>query len=140
LSIRPDISHDTNGLSDEVNPDNDGDRLGDYDEFVLGTDLFKPDTDNDRATDGDEVIAGTSPTNASEYFAIEGMSAVTNGGDLVMLWNTVSGRWYSVYSTTNLLEPAWETNVYRSLSDGGIMSYTNTDAAIVRFFRLGVER
>ncbi|MCY3414617.1 MAG: hypothetical protein INQ03_23410 [Candidatus Heimdallarchaeota archaeon] len=55
--LRPDSNH-TWGL----NPDTDGDGLGDYQEIKLGTDGRSVDTDLDGVTDGDEFfIYGTNP-------------------------------------------------------------------------------
>lgn len=55
--LRPDSNH-TWGL----NPDTDGDGLGDYQELELGTDGLSIDTDRDGVTDGDEYfIYGTNP-------------------------------------------------------------------------------
>ncbi len=95
------------------------------------------DFDGDRSRDGDEFVAGTNPTNMNDCFIIN--SAATETNELfVMYWQSVTGRVYSVFSTTNLL-CAW-TNTYSCPGDGFLMSYTNIDnTADSVFFRLGVE-
>lgn len=72
--LRPDLDGDDDGMADEFDPDNDGDRLWDLDEIagsafapVTATDLNDPDTDDDGATDGEEAGAQTDPLDDSVY-------------------------------------------------------------------------
>jgi len=77
------------------------------------------DSDEDGMTDVNELIAGTSPTNATSIFA-----AALNQ-DNFLQWPCVSGRIYSVYWTTNLLDNfqpletniSWTCNTFTNLTE-----------------------
>ncbi len=60
------------------------------------------DTDGDGQTDLEEWIAGTDPTNPADLFQWTGSSSAPT----IAL---VSGRWYEVQSTTNLMSGPWNT-------------------------------
>jgi endoglucanase len=59
------------------------------------------DADSDGQTDRDEYIAGTFPNNGSSKFEIS--NHWKEAGSLVINWGPVSGRTYTVYWTSNLL-------------------------------------
>jgi len=99
--------------------------------------LALSDTDRDGMAAWQEHEAGTSPIDGGDALRISEAAAKTDTGDFLIRWNTVSGRLYSVYSTTNLLT-AWVTNLFRSPGDGLPKTYTNTPAPGGRFFRIGV--
>jgi len=122
--------------------DGDGDGLNNLTEYDGGTAPYNPDTDGDGMNDGDEVnIAGTSPTEASSVFQITDFSRITTN-DLIT-WSTVTGKNYTVQTTTNLMS-SW-TNVpdpmYTNIMGSGApLSYTNTDSVDPhRFFRVKVR-
>jgi len=78
------------------------------------------DSDGDGLTDYEETIAGSSPTNNTSVFKIE---STRMGNGFVVNWQSVSGRVYGVYWSTNLtdvLQPL-NTNIYYPQD-----SYTDT--------------
>jgi len=120
--------------------DYDSDGLSNIGEYECGSNPTLMDTDGDGMTDWQEWVAGVSATNANSFFRMEGCDPETNTGLFVFYWDTVTGRLYSVYSITNLMERCWETNVYREPGTNKRRAYTNEDtSAATKFFRLGVE-
>jgi len=61
------------------------------------------DGDNDNFTNLEEYISGTHPLQASSFFQFTGSSLPAGGTDLIMNWNSVSGRKYNVYRKDNLI-------------------------------------
>jgi len=119
--------------------DTDGDGLTDVQELALDTDPDNPDTDGDGLNDREELVAGTCATNDAECFRIDAFGSVPGTNQLVLNWTTVSGRFYSVYSTTNLLFAAWQTNLLLTLSDGRPGMYTNNPDGRNMFYKVGVD-
>ncbi len=99
--------------------DTDGDGLPDWVETHTGiynsstdtgTDPNDPDTDDDGVLDGDEVLAATNPNQAGDTFKILSLSPLS-GGSIMSIgqpfevkWNSVDGKTYTVFRSTNLLE------------------------------------
>ena len=89
------------------------------------------DQDGDGLTAWQEYIAGTNPTNATSR-----LEAAQNTRDIVT-WSPVSGRVYSVYWSTNLLQgfQPLETNIPYLQS-----SYTNaTPDAVLNYYQIKVR-
>ena len=64
------------------------------------------DSDGDGVSNWSEYIAGTRAGDATSYLAIEHCAvADASGGTVTLSWPTVPGRVYSLWSTTNLLQP-----------------------------------
>jgi hypothetical protein len=61
------------------------------------------DWDQDGFIDSDEYVAGTDPTNPLSFFQASIRRSFTND-DLTVSWTSVSGRLYSVYTSTNLFD------------------------------------
>ena len=80
--------------SAELHADSDGDGL---------PDLLDTDSDNDGFSDRAEFVAGTSTIDAGSQFSIVSAFPIL-GTNFVLHWNAVSGRVYSVYGTTNLVD------------------------------------
>jgi hypothetical protein len=59
------------------------------------------DSDGDGVSDGNEALAGTNPSDSNSVFTIAGTAQSSNNG-LLVHWASVSGKWYSLVSTTNL--------------------------------------
>ncbi|MDD4872457.1 MAG: PKD domain-containing protein [Kiritimatiellae bacterium] len=141
----------------------DEDSLNDQTEFNLGSNPLSADTDGDGMTDGDEYIAGTAITNAASRLGLQGSLLlgyysdtvywdITNlvwctqstftAESLVFDWQTVVGRLYRIYNTTNLLggTSSWNCVAGPITGDGSNVSYTNSITDTERgFYRLGVE-
>jgi VCBS repeat-containing protein len=64
------------------------------------------DRDGDGMSDWREAIAGTDPTNGASVLQINGMSLT--GNQLTFDWQAVSGKNYTVWFATNLLDSAWQ--------------------------------
>ncbi len=60
------------------------------------------DTDGDHMSDRDEIRAGTSPVNPSDVFALRS-SASSAGGQPEIRWSSVSGKFYRVERSVDLL-------------------------------------
>ncbi|NRB75387.1 MAG: hypothetical protein HRU46_13580 [Verrucomicrobiales bacterium] len=120
-----------------VNPDGDSDSLPDQwelDHFgALGvSNGGDDDFDKDGSSDVDEQIAGTDPTDSGDHFHI-GSHAVT-GNSLAIVWDTVAGRSYEVYYSTNLVD--WTYHSMHSGDGGQAMETIDTtglgDSVFVR--------
>jgi hypothetical protein len=61
------------------------------------------DTDDDDLDAWQEYIVGSNPTNAASTFVLQDDAVVPNGSDSVLSWASCSGRQYSVYYGTNLM-------------------------------------
>ncbi len=98
------------------------------------------DSDGDGLTDWEELVAGTSPTNAGDCFRINECAVMPGTRAFVLRWDTVTGRTYSVYWTTNL-PPSWTTDGILFPGDGSRMTYTNLHGdTLKQCFRLRVQR
>jgi hypothetical protein len=60
------------------------------------------DFDGDGLSNIQEFIAGTSPTDPSSVFAISN-TGVTDDSQYVVRWHSVSGKFYNLYKSTNLM-------------------------------------
>ncbi len=123
----PDTIEAGDDLSNPVDTDGDG-----------TVDALDSDSDNDGMLDDHERIAGTSATDPLDLFDINALAIDQGSGLLVLYWDTVAGRLYTVYSVSNLAT-TW-TNVFQTSGDGTEKSYTNTlPVPPARFFKLGVD-
>jgi hypothetical protein len=103
-----------------VGVDTDGDGIPDW---------LDPDIDGDGALNWEETIAGTDPSNRLSVFIIVGDS--WNPG-FRLNWLSVSGKTYTVYRSTNLVQGAWlllatraatpPTNVYNDTNSINLKS------------------
>ena len=86
--------------------DRDADGVPDEWEFQyfggLGATSGAGDTDGDGFSDRAEWIAGTAPNQSNSYFRA---AAISETGGVAVA--SVTGRWYHLYASTNLLEPLW---------------------------------
>ena len=69
------------------------------------TDLGMGDFDGDGFSDGEEYIAGTHPSDPNSIFKIEGCDPL-DGEGMILYWQSVSGRVYNVYWSSNLTDSA----------------------------------
>jgi len=121
--------------------DTDSDGLSDYDEvYLYGTNPYLGDTDGDGMDDAQELTAGTSPTNADDVFCVTECSSAGATNPLVVCWDTVTGRLYTVNGAEDLLAPSW-SNLFQTVGDGSRKCFTNSGSlAPIYFIRLGVEQ
>ncbi|VGO15835.1 hypothetical protein PDESU_04422 [Pontiella desulfatans] len=99
--------NDGDGAGDLADPDDDNDGMTDEFETQYGLDPFADDADDhgdgDGQTNWEEYIAGTDPTNGASCFCILSLSE----DGTIISWSSVSGRRYSVQTTTNLLSAGY---------------------------------
>lgn len=104
------------------------------------TNASTSDTDEDGHKAWQEFIAGTDPTNALSVLKI---TAVSNSpGGSVIFWPVVTGRTYSVFGGTNLLEPwpATPATSYPVVTADGTICFTNSASNTPWFYRIGVSK
>lgn len=103
------------------------------------------DRDGDGFKDWQEWVAGTNPTNRLDYFKI----SKTRLGEvnpwlevpaMVMEWNSITGRTYTIYYATNLQSaPVTWTLFDQVPGTGGTINYTNDWPDALDFYMLGVN-
>lgn len=145
-------------------PDGDLDGLLDAEELTIGTTATTNDTDGDGLPDGleffrdgvdplihdgvdvdddgspnaDELVAGTDPLEGTNFLAF--FSVTWESGQVVLEWNSVTGRVYSLTGKTNLLDLVWQdrdeqTNIPGT---GARVVRTNAAGGAVQVFGLDV--
>lgn len=102
------------------------------------------DYDGDGMGNGNEEIAGTDATDAKSCFTLseEYRNETSSGASPILKWQSVTGRFYTVWTGTTLIQNAW-TNVPTQTDvpgTGEIMFYTNTFPEAERYFRLSVYK
>ena len=102
---------------------------------------FWTDWDGDGVCDGYEEIAGTIATDGNSYFMInETAMSAEQAGQLVIRWDSVTGRLYTIGCRSNLLAGAW-IPIAQVVGDGTEKTYTNdVSGTACRFLRLGVQK
>ncbi len=116
--------------------DFDADELPDEWELSLRpnlSDLGKGDFDGDGQTDREEYIAGTVPLDADSFFSVD-LSLL--GDDRLLNWDSVSGRIYRVYWSSNLYLSFIPLGDVSSPTNSYIIDIDESDAAA--YFRIGV--
>jgi mannan endo-1,4-beta-mannosidase len=99
------------------------------------------DFDRDAAPDRFEYIAGTNPSDPLDYLAIQSIQRALSSPDIVISWNSVTGRLYTVALATNLSDAfTEEANFVDREGTGGAMTYTSSpDFNGPRFYRITVR-
>jgi hypothetical protein len=105
--------------------------------------LPEDDFDTDGQTNGDEDEAGTDLVDPSSLFALDLRAAEPATAGVVVSWNTVAERVYTLKHTTNLVSVAGSSNVpgyVEKPGSGSKMSYTNPAPSGVDFHWVIVAR
>jgi len=82
--------------------DNDSDGLHNSWEESYNTNPNNPDSDDDGMLDGNEVVAGTDPNDQTSLLVMVELIPAS-GGNLQVMWDSVSGKVYQLEYTTNAL-------------------------------------
>jgi hypothetical protein len=94
------------------------------------------DEDGDGLTTQEEFVSGTGPDSTNDYFKVE---AITLHSPAEIMFDSVSGRVYSLYTSTNLLEDVWPQVGTNEPGDGNPISITDTNESDIRHYRIGVQ-
>jgi hypothetical protein len=78
--------------------------------YALAGALMSIDRDGDGMCDGQELVAGTLPGNRGSVFKLTGLAA-TPGGAVIVKWNSISNRFYTLQRCTDPGMVANFTNV-----------------------------
>ncbi|MBN1269716.1 MAG: hypothetical protein JXB04_09025 [Kiritimatiellae bacterium] len=145
---KPGLDTDGDGTPDELDLDNDGDRLTDVAEIggstftpTTPTLVNVPDTDSDDVPDGDEAAAGTDPTDEAMYLHILSIDQNPSGREIT--WLARSGKEYHVLADDN--SHSYPTDILATNQEFGgtgdwevrTNTYTDVDEVHARFF--GIE-
>jgi hypothetical protein len=98
------------------------------------------DPDGDRLNNYQEWRAGTNPTNPLSVLRLK--PQLWRGSDLVVTWESVTGRNYLIEGSTNLASPVSFRPLASNIpGQAGTTAYTHTNAAGagLYFYRVGVE-
>ncbi len=148
-------------------PDSDSDELLDEEEAHVGTNIHDPDTDDDELPDGFEIghadvvnplvfdgldcdadqvhnaaelAAGTDPLNAASY-PHAACDKVTTDGALVISWETVTNRFYTVESSPVNDLREWIVCWGPVTGSSATLCFTNPAAPVIgRVFRVWIGR
>jgi hypothetical protein len=96
------------------------------------------DEDGDGISNYDEYIAGTSPTDPQSSFRIQSLTHDPTSGFTVR-WESVSGRIYTVYKSTDLATAPWIAATSPLPGTGAEMIYTAPTGDPGEFYRVGVS-
>ena len=127
--------------------DSDGDGLPDYfkiaNDLEIGSGLPEDGPEGDPDTDGmsnyEEWIAGTRANDSNSFFFVKQPAA--SGTGMVINWDGVAGRRYTLFRSTNLHEQDWIAihGPVDAVADGPLNHLDPFDTG-ARFYRLDVER
>lgn len=134
-------------VSSRTFKDSDGDGLPDYfkiaNDLEIGSGLPEDGPEGDPDTDGmsnyEEWIAGTRANDSNSFFFVKQPAA--SGTGMVINWDGVAGRRYTLFRSTNLHEQDWIAihGPVDAVADGPLNHLDPFDAG-ARFYRLDVER
>ncbi|MDF7798584.1 fibronectin type III domain-containing protein [Pontiellaceae bacterium B1224] len=104
--------------------------------------LGEADDEVDNDVDGfktwEEYVAGTDPTNSMSLLELNSLVSTTNG--LVISWQSVEGKSYSISANTDLVNGTPSVIVTNIMGMAVETSHTNTaSGANMMFYRVGVE-
>ncbi len=135
---------DSDGVGDVCDPDIDGDGLPNDWEILHGFNPFSNsilewethlDTDGDGYTNLEEYIAGTDPRDASSFPQV---TAIERSAGMVISWNALTGRYYDVRFSTNLVTGPWNMLMGGIPATGPVVTVTDTNIFPFRAYRYRV--
>ncbi len=98
------------------------------------------DSDLDGANNWREYRAGTDPTNRSSCLRVAYVNPSATATGMVVRWDSVTGRFYTVEGSTNLLElPPFRNLTSNILGQVDYTTFTDTNAASPSFYRIRVQ-
>jgi len=119
--------------------DSDNDLMPDYWEEIYGFDISVDDSaedqDGDSFTNLQEYLLGTNPTNSTDAFRADEVVALGNG-TFQLTWTSVSGKEYSIQTSTNLTEWADVVGSFIATSDTTTTSVNIDPDSTKAFFRV----
>ncbi len=101
------------------------------------------DSDGDGQTDLSEYVSGTDATDAGSTFALDLDHTENPPLGIVLSWDTVEGRVYTLRNITNLLNGGFWSNVtgfVEKPGTGSEMTYTNQTPGPTEFYRVILRR
>jgi hypothetical protein len=112
-------------------------------EVTLGAEIVPDgdrDSDGDGQTDAEEAIAGTSPNDRNSFFRILPALSVNAQGGIVIRWDSLAGRRYSVLRSTSLVDGfgPLASNVAATPPQNSFSDSNPPDAAVV-YYRITVS-
>ena len=136
--------NDGDYISDRNDPDDDNDGMPDTWEDDYGLNPLVDDAAEDKDEDGqcnyDEFIAGTDPTDPMSLLKVSAVAA-GSGSTVIIRWQSVSGKFYSILRSSNLSEGFEEIEATNIPATPPENSYTiDTNWASSFFYRVVVER
>jgi hypothetical protein len=98
------------------------------------------DPDHDGLNNVQEFLAGTDPTNAASVLALFMPTVVPGGTGFVVSWQSASNKFYTLQTTTNLVDPGFADRVKNIFATPMLNVYTDTfDSAGQKFYRVKLE-
>ena len=94
-----------------------------------------PDTDQDGVGDYQEYVAGTDARNGGSIFKIT--DAIPSGTGLTLWWSSVPGREYTVQLCPDLIEGSW-SNIHTVVASSSETSYAPEATASNDYYRIQV--
>jgi len=124
--------------------DTDGDGMPDTWEAIHGFNISSNDAAGDADGDGlsnyGEYKSGTDPTNELSVLCIENTECQSSSTDIVIGWQSVTGRYYSIMGCSNLMSPAWEVLHSGLPAAEPTTQYTvDVDGVKCKYYRIKVE-
>lgn len=130
--LHPADDYDSDGITDEVDLDDDNDGLSDEQELSglcfdpeTTTDPFDLDTDDDRVSDADEAAAGTNPRDAASRFELLDITATDAA--VHVTWRGRAGKQYHLMGRSDLVGSAPQVlGTTTAVNGSGLWAETET--------------
>ena len=123
--------------------DGDGDGMDDLWELwhfpALTNASAGSDADSDNFPDRFEILAGTDPTNGLSLLAFSETRPGSVTNDLLLGWQSVTGKFYNLLGTTNLFSGAWVTNRGGIAATAPLNTVTVQPVNVSQYYRIYLE-